>query len=150
MGIINEDLALIYYLTIEAGKIAYGTKKTYYYVSNPESITKAKVKEKDFQVFSLYEMVSGIILDYYPTLIDAVLEFKETIYTKLLKRLVQNKQNEFDKEMNYIRRELKGICLYSLKSNIRIVTKVRVLVGAISKKAFIVLCKVENLLGAKS
>ena len=141
---------MIYYLTIDAGKIAYGTKKTYYYVSNPESITKAKVNEKDFQVFSLYEMVSGIILDYYPTLIDAVLEFKETIYTKLLKRLVQNKQNEFDKEMNYISRELKGICLYSLKSNIRIVTKVRVLVGAISKKAFIVLCKVENLLGAKS
>ena len=150
IGLINEDLALIYYLTIEAGKVAYGTKKTYFYVSNPASITKAKVKKNDFVVFDLYEFVGSIILDYYPVLYDAILEFKETIYVKLLKRLEQNKQIEFKPEADYIRKELKRTSLCAIKSNLRIVTKIRVLVGATSKKAFRLLCKIENMLGAKS
>ncbi len=149
-GLINEDLALIYYLVIESKEIAYGTKKTYYYVSNPTSITKAKVKEKDFQVFYLYDLVSNVILDYYPTLKDAILEFKETIYVKLLKRLVQNKQDEFDKEKDYIIRQLKRTCFDALKSNIRSVTKIRVLVGSLSTRMFWLLCIIENKLGAKS
>lgn len=149
-GLINEDLALIYYLVIEAGKVAYGTKKTYYYVSNPASITKAKVKEKDFQVFDLYSIVGGIILGYYPNLSDAVLEFKETIYVKLYKRLVQNNQMEFNAQMEYIKNELRRTCVKALKSNVRKVTKIRVFVGAFSKKVFLLLCKMENLLGAKS
>ena len=31
VGIINEDLALIYYLTLECPQIVQGTRKTYYY-----------------------------------------------------------------------------------------------------------------------
>lgn len=149
-GIINEDLALVYYLVMEAGRVAYGTKKTYFYVSNPDSITKTKVKKRDFQVFPLYEMVSTIILKEYPFLKSAVLEFQETIYVKLLKRLILNKQNEFSGEIDYIYGELKRTCLKALKSNIRWVTKIRVLVGAFSKKLFLVLCRVENMLGARS
>lgn len=149
-GIINEDLALIYYLVMEVGKIAYGTRATYYYVSNPTSITKAKVKENDFQVFDLYKMVGDIILERYPVLNDAILEFQETIYVKLLKRLILNRQSEFSEKIDFIRKELKGTYVKALKSNIRTVTKIRVFVGAMPKSVFLLLCKVENLLGAKS
>lgn len=149
-GIINEDLALIYYLVMEAGTVAYGTKKTYFYVSNPESITKTKVRKRDFQIFYLYEMVSAIILKEYPFLKSAVLEFQETIYVKLLKRLTLNNQNEFRDEIDSIYKELRRTCLQALKSNIRGVTKIRVLAGASSRKLFLILCRVENVLGARS
>ena len=115
-----------------------------------EKLNDTKVKEKDFQVFYLYDLVSNVILDYYPTLKDAILEFKETIYVKLLKRLVQNKQDEFDKEKDYIIRQLKRTCFDALKSNIRSVTKIRVLVGSLSTRMFWLLCIIENKLGAKS
>ena len=149
-GLLNEDLALVYYLIIESGRIAYGTKKTYYYVSNPTSITKAKVRKQDFQVFILYKLVRDIILDYYPMLFDPVLEFQETIYVKLLKRLMMNKQDEFAVEINYIRKQLKKTCIKAIKSDIRCVTKIRVFIASSSKLLFVLLCKVENVLGAKS
>lgn len=149
-GLLNEDLALVYYLIIESGRIAYGTKKTYYYVSNPTSITKAKVRKQDFQVFILYKLVRDIILDYYPMLFDPVLEFQETIYVKLLKRLMMNKQDEFAVEINYIRKQLKKTCIKAIKSDIRCVIKIRVFIASSSKLLFVLLCKVENVLGAKS
>lgn len=150
VGILNEDLALVYYLVIEAGEIVQGTKKNYFYVSNPESITKSKVKKQDFSVFQLYEFVSAIIADYYPDLIDAILEFKETIYVKLYKRLLQNHQDEFSNEIEKIRNYLKKSSRQVVSSKVRLVTKIRVVIGALSTKLFIVLCKLENKLGAKS
>ena len=95
-------------------------------------------------------MVRDIILDYYPMLFDPVLEFQETIYVKLLKRLMMNKQDEFAVEINYIRKQLKKTCIKAIKSDIRCVTKIRVFIASSSKLLFVLLCKVENVLGAKS
>lgn len=150
VGILNEDLALIYFLIIEAGSIAQGTKKTYYYFSNPDSISRSRVKKKDFSVFSLYEFVSSVILDYYPDLDDAVLEFRNTIYVKLYKRIMLNQRNDYKDEQKFIKEQLKKSMARTIKSKIRRVTKIRSIVGGLSDSLFIILCKVENIMGAKS
>lgn len=150
VGILNEDLALIYFLIIEAGSIAQGTKKTYYYFSNPDSISRSRVKKKDFSVFFLYEFVSSVILDYYPDLADAVLEFRNTIYVKLYKRIMLNQRNDYKDEQKFIKEQLKKSMARTIKSKIRRVTKIRSIVGGLSDSLFIILCKAENIMGAKS
>ena len=150
VGIINEDLALIYYLALECPQIAQGTRKTYYYFSNPTSITKSKVKETDFTIFALYKALSEVILQKYPDLSDAILEFKGTIYVKLYKRLVLKQRNDFNEVQKYIKDEIKLMTKGLMGKKVRKPTKIRLFSAAFSKRLFIILCNFENLLGAKS
>lgn len=101
-------------------------------------------------MFSLYEFVSSVILDYYPDLDDAVLEFRNTIYVKLYKRIMLNQRNDYKDEQKFIKEQLKKSMARTIKSKIRRVTKIRSIVGGLSDSLFIILCKVENIMGAKS
>lgn len=150
VGIINEDLALIYYMVMECGTVVQGTKRLYYYYNNVDSITKSRVKVNDFTVFDLYDTVSKVILHEYPDLSDAVLELKATIYVKLYKRILLKQKKDFLNQQQEIEQEIKLMKKGLIKKKIRKPTKIRLYFAALSKRLFIALCNIENVLGAKS
>ena len=150
IGILNEDLAVVYYLVEEAGAVGICNAQDYYYRCNPKSITRSKIKEKDFSVFELYRLLSAHLIEAFPELVAGILELKGTIYVKLYKRLVMNNQTEFIDQMNYIQSELIKDTRKLKKTSIRFPTKIRMVVGAKSRSLFKLLCMLENLLGAKS
>ncbi|MBQ9610471.1 MAG: glycosyltransferase family 2 protein [Lachnospiraceae bacterium] len=150
VGILNEDLATIYYLVEEVESISISNAQLYYYRSNPKSITKAKVKATDFSVFELYDLLSKHLERYFPMSKAGIIELKGTIYVKLYKRLVMNNQREFSEQMDFIQEYLKMEVRNLKDYTVRFPTKIRMVVGSKSRIFFKILSIIENCLGAKS
>ena len=77
---------------------------------------------------------------------ERMLDFKRKLY----KRIMLNQRNDYKDEQKFIKEQLKKSMARTIKSKIRRVTKIRSIVGGLSDSLFIILCKVENIMGAKS
>ena len=149
IGVSSEDFATIYVAFLLCDKIEIGYSKKYYYINRQSSIMHKKLSEWNFHILDIIDAVENVI-QHYDVNKDAFYEMKMSCYLQLMKRILFE---GFNTNLRYQERIMSFITSknnYKFNSGMRLPTRVRFNTLRISKKAYFLLCNLENRLGSKS
>lgn len=113
VGRINEDLGVSYKIFSNANKVAYSNEIGYYYRVNENSITTAKVSEKNFDAIYFSEMIYEEVKKHNPELKGAIESMLFRRNVQFYGRIVSSKQKNL-----YDKLDLLWINIASLRKNI--------------------------------
>lgn len=119
VGRTEEDLATTYKLVGQCKTIAYGNKKSYYYINRSDSITKRAFSEANYNILWAFDGMKNYVMQRYPELKDSCSKRECSVHMRLLqKALICNVQ---DVRINQARKRLKRMslkCLGNKKASI--------------------------------
>lgn len=145
VGILYEDLAVIYDMVSKANQVALCENAFYYYRVRETSIIQKPVTQDNMVLMDISKRVSDRLLERYPDLSVAIYRLHIVLYMKLLKKILDKGFDCFQDEQ---RRIVEQVRKYGRKllfeKRVRSIDKIKIVTLLIHKRLFYAVYKIGD------